>query len=562
MRLAPPFRPCSATHARRAMFATAFATTFAAAVVAAAPTAAAFQHADEDWNRTLTIGTTNLWGAMVVADSSDHLYVAGSNPYATIVLAKLDAAGNLLWQVEYDHASTREQGSWIAIDPSGDLVVSGYLVAGSSLTPNGFVTLKFDPNGNLLWEDVIQGTNGRTTRIATDSAGNVVVLGTMFTLNSSGFYTNDIMTAKYAPDGTKLWTQTTGASSTSNDSGNALAVDPAGNVYVGGGAIGAGLVESYDPNGVLRFSYQNSAWNATSDLVVTAAGECRASGLSSGKFGVLALDAAGRKSWLATDQGLIASRLALDSTGAVVATGYDGSGGYFDWITHKFATDGTHLWSVIYDQHKYNDEIPYALTIGPDDEIYVTGQGGPGPTSGNLSYLKTVTTRYSKDGAEMWWSANDLSLRGRGVVRLSDRSIASVGESTFTVFHYVQTGIWTALDGALAGSAGEPHLEGSGAPVFGLTYGVDLTQALGSAPVLLVAGFSDLHAPLFGGTLVPMPDVVVAVGSTSAGGTLSISDDWPDGVPPGFEIYAQLWILDPAGPRGFAASNAVLAISQ
>lgn len=528
----------------------------------ASPASNAVQAASEDWTVTLKSGSSQLYGAMVAVDAADDLYVVGSYPFTYVELAKLDRAGNLLWQVEYDNPGTREQGSWVALDPSGNPLVSGYLVTGSSVAGLGFVTIKYDPAGNLQWSDVISYTHGRTARIASDAAGNVIVLGMAYLGNSSGFFTDDLVTIKYAPDGTRLWTRTAGYSASSQDSPGGLVVDAAGNVYVTGGTIGGMLTEAYDPNGSLLWSYSSSASSSGWDIALGPSNELAVCAGGASQVQVYHFDLTGNLQWSNGYAGLLGTRLAFDSAANVVVTGYQSTGGYFDWITHKLAPDGSLLWSATYDRHKYNDEIPYGITIGPDDEIYITGQGGPGPTSGNLSYLKTATVRYAPDGTEEWYVANDTSLRGLGVARLADNSLATVGESTFTVFHLVQTGIWTTLDGALAGSAGEPRLRGTGHPVDGSSVGLDLTLANPNAMTWLIAGLTRIDLPFMRGTLVPAPDVVLPLQSTDAAGALSISDTWPSGLPPGYELYLQCWIADPAAPRGLAASNGVLAVSQ
>ncbi|MBL8842122.1 MAG: hypothetical protein JNL90_11420 [Planctomycetes bacterium] len=507
-------------------------------------------------------GSSHLWGAMIAADAADDLYVVGSYPFAFVELAKLDRAGNVLWQVEFDNPGTREQGSWLALDPSGNPLVSGYLVAGSSQTPSGFVTLKYDPAGNLQWSDVISYTFGRTARIASDAAGNAIVLGSAFLADSSGFFSEDLVTIKYAPDGTKLWTRTAGYAAGTKDSAGGLVVDAAGNSYVTGGTLGGMVTEAYDPNGGLLWRYTTSSSSSGWDLALSPTNELAICASNGSQMVVHQLDAAGNLLWSNGYGGILGTRLAFDSASNLVVTGYQGTGGYLDWLTHKIAPDGSLLWSATYDRHQYNDEVPYGLTIGPDDEIYVTGQGGPGPTSGNLSYLKTVTVRYAPDGTEEWYSANDKSVRGRGVVRLSDNSVATVGESTFTVFHYAQTGVWNSLGGALAGSNGLPKLRGTGHPAGSNTVGLELTGAKPLASTWLIVGASRIDLPFMSGTLLPAPDVVLPLALTDANGALSLSDTWPDGLPSGEEWWFQCWISDPAAPRGLAASNGVRAVSQ
>lgn len=550
-------------HAAGALSTEAFGVALAILVglAALAPAARAVPGGREDWATTLKINGAQLYGMSIAVDAADDLYVVGSNPFATVFTAKLDRAGNVLWQVEYDHAGTREQGDWVALDPaSGHVLVSGHLVSGGSQSPSGFVTVAYDAAGTLLWSDVTSYTHGRPARMAVDGAGNVYVVGTAWLTNSSGNTTDDLVTMKFSAGGTKLWTRTAGVSSTSIDAAGALRVDAAGNVWVTGGTIGTNLTEAYDTNGNLLWSQQSTTAGTGWDIGLAAGGEIYVCSGGASQVQVLKYDAAGQLLWSNGYTGVVGTRLALDSAGNVVVIGYQGAGGYLDWITHKIAPDGSLLWSATYDHLTGNDEVPYALALGPDDEIYVTGQGGPDPT--HSGFLRTVTMRYSPDGVEQWAVTNSLSLRGRGVVRLSDNSVATVGESTFTVFHDVQTGVFTSLDGALAGGAGTPRLRGTGVPAAGNAVSVELGQAVPSAPLWLVVGLARLDAPFMGGTLVPMPDLIVGGLATSPAGLLSLPATWPAGLPSGFEIYLQAWIVDPAAPRGLAASNALLAVSE
>jgi len=117
---------------------------------------------------------------------------------------------------------------------------------------------------------------------------------------------------------------------------------------------------------------------------------------------------------------------------------------------------------------------------------------------------------------------------------------------------------WFGLGGALAGAAGDPVLEGAGMTTAGTPVTVTLTDALPGAPATLVVGGSQLDAPFKGGTLVPATQLLVALVTDAAGG-LELAGTWPAGVPSGAQVFVQVWIADPAGPAGFAASNAVVA---
>jgi hypothetical protein len=116
---------------------------------------------------------------------------------------------------------------------------------------------------------------------------------------------------------------------------------------------------------------------------------------------------------------------------------------------------------------------------------------------------------------------------------------------------------WTNLGGGLAGSHGVPLLKGSGFMVPGLQIELAATQLLENRLAALIVGYSTVNAPFKGGVLVPAVDLLITGLPTGAGGAINLSAAWPAGVPSGFAFFLQLWLADPAGPAGFAATNAV-----
>ncbi len=114
---------------------------------------------------------------------------------------------------------------------------------------------------------------------------------------------------------------------------------------------------------------------------------------------------------------------------------------------------------------------------------------------------------------------------------------------------------WCDLGLGLGGSAGLPRLVGEGTLAAGDPVTLTADQLLPASTAFLVVGVGNLSLPFKGGTLVPTPDVVLALPTLA--GELSVSAPWPPGVPPGFTKHVQVWVDDPAGPFGFAASNGV-----
>ena len=118
---------------------------------------------------------------------------------------------------------------------------------------------------------------------------------------------------------------------------------------------------------------------------------------------------------------------------------------------------------------------------------------------------------------------------------------------------------WIDLGGALAGQNGTPVLSGQGALCAGEAVGLKLTQAAPAAPAALVLGFSQLGAPFKGGTMVPFPNLIIPGLVTDGAGALTLSAQWPPGIPSNFGVIFQYWITDAAGPAGFSASNGLKA---
>ena len=119
---------------------------------------------------------------------------------------------------------------------------------------------------------------------------------------------------------------------------------------------------------------------------------------------------------------------------------------------------------------------------------------------------------------------------------------------------------FTDLGNGLAGSLGEPVLEGFGDACEGQIVGVELSNAAPNAPTFLAYGAFRADLPLRGGVLVPdigPGGAYLSLSTNGAGGAI-VSDIWPGGLSSGFEMHFQYWVLDPSGPQNFTASNAAV----
>jgi hypothetical protein len=137
-----------------------------------------------------------------------------------------------------------------------------------------------------------------------------------------------------------------------------------------------------------------------------------------------------------------------------------------------------------------------------------------------------------------------------------DDVVAGDNAGSVAVLRLVPIGTWLDLGQGLAGSSGMPSLDGSGELLPSTVVSLNLANGRAFSTSTLVVGVSNIIAPFKGGVIVPHPDLLFAQ-TTDFFGKASFGGLWPAGIPSGFTIYFQYWIVDAAGPQGFAASNAV-----
>jgi len=181
----------------------------------------------------------------VAVDATGNVYVTGSSrdpvassssDYATV---KYDANGNQLWVARYNNGVQSSTASALTLDAAGNVYVSGW--SRGIGTAEDYATVKYDNNGNQLWVARYNGPANGTdvaSKIAVDAAGNVIVLG----YSANGTTPYNFATVKYDANGNQLWVERYDGSLNGQDlsTPTALAVDVAGNIFVGGRALGAG----------------------------------------------------------------------------------------------------------------------------------------------------------------------------------------------------------------------------------------------------------------------------------------------------------------------------------
>ena len=394
---------------------------------------------------------------MMTTDLDDEVYVVGDTVVGDyLVIKKFSATGALLWQATYDPAE-RLRGVWIAADSERNPVVLASMVTGGSYQPAGWLTLKYDRNGVLQWARALPGPFRDARRVAIDAGDNIYVAGRMWLTNPSANTTHDSVLIKYSPAGATLWTAVFDDNS-AVDEPYSLVISPDGR-RIGVAGISGNLFMAlmYDSEGNRLWANTDNDVYAANDL---AFGPGDVSYFATGTYlpqdpnpyqmAIAKFDGAGNRlsvrSYSAGDR---ATRVRVDGQGNVVATGID-QNGYLDWMTIKTGADGSLLWSRRYDGGRNNDEIPAMLVLDASDAVYVTGTGGPNPSTGNVSYLKGVIAKYDSTGAPQWATWDPYS-NGKAIGLGAASTLASLGFGYLVTTHYTETGLPDALPAAPTG---------------------------------------------------------------------------------------------------------------
>ena len=208
------------------------------------------------WQKTLGDSENNLAKGIGV-DSSGNIYVIGDGYVPStgdyeILVSKLNSSGTTIqWSRQYGE-SLRDRTNGGTIDSSGNVYAVGYT---RNVTTNIYdvILAKWNSSGTLEWQRSLGGSTADTgQQVAVDSSGNVYIVGTDKSSTSNNG-ADDMLVAKYNSSGTLQWQRILGSSS--SDNGTGIAVDSSGNVYACGGATGGVdiLIAKWNSSGTIQW---------------------------------------------------------------------------------------------------------------------------------------------------------------------------------------------------------------------------------------------------------------------------------------------------------------------
>lgn len=344
------------------------------------------------------------------------------------------------WGGDIDAVNSGGHGAEIldmTIDPNGNVITAGTVIGAVDMDPGPgehivnpgtisqdlFVS-KMDAHGDIQWTYVTSGLyqNG-ANGVATDASGNVFVTGYFHEThdfdagagiaNLTAPGTNfDIFIMKLNADGTFAWAQRIG--SVNQDIGEAITVDPSGNIIVTGTFIGtvdlnpgAGTNTVATPNGVsdafvLKLdnagtfiwakAFTGDHAQHTNDVVTDPSGNIHVVGDFTGtsdfdpSAGVTTLTSAfddwkgylckltstGTFAWVKNTNSEKTFGVALDANNNLLSAGWSVNGNNGDDIElRKYNATGTQQWQVVLSS--FSGEYATDVAVDVAGDVYVTG---------------------------------------------------------------------------------------------------------------------------------------------------------------------------------------------
>ena len=193
----------------------------------------------------------------IVADSSGNIYVTGTaktvtDTYQIFYTVKFDPTGSIQWE-KTDDWGAESYATGIGLGPDGNIIVAGWFRDPSTDNLNIRV-LRYDAYTGKTLTDASynnESDDEKAWGVAVDADGNIIVAG------ETSSYDGVTLTLKFGPDGHLLWANRYRGSEYKNR-GNAVAVDRDGNVFVAGKITkdeqsGDWMLLVYDRDGKLVF---------------------------------------------------------------------------------------------------------------------------------------------------------------------------------------------------------------------------------------------------------------------------------------------------------------------
>jgi uncharacterized delta-60 repeat protein len=408
---------------------------------------------------------TNIPGANAAIFQLFNVRSEDGGAYSVVVSNRVGSAISAGAMLSVNHNARRE---WLVVLGVGDLIhldvvdmeVDGagnvYVTGFTDGTPQRYITAKYNSSGEQQWVNEFGYSGGASAAaLAVDQAGNAYVTGSAWDENGALGYA----TVKYGPSGNQLWVREFRPPEQAQAFD--ISIGANGHIYVTGEAGGAtnGITTiKYDANGVQGWvgRYGGNGQGRGHRVVADAAGSAYVLGriYNSGPDVVLVKhDAAGSVLWakLYGDSGNDDPvDLKLDSQGNVIVciniSTWDAR-----IAVAKYNAVGVLQWTNRFG-YRYGVDVPQAMVLDAEDNIYITGYAMVGYIYEEGTYYQNddiVTLKFSSAGILQWstrYGGNradhgaDLALDGRGGLYVTGSVTGEQGTERMIVLRYDTNG--------------------------------------------------------------------------------------------------------------------------
>lgn len=294
------------------------------------------------WNRTFSSGQDAEAYDMKL-DNNDNIYLTGWDANSSwdynIVTVKYDSNGNLIWNRTY--LNNGKGGDSIIIDNTNNVLYTG----GSS------TLLKYDFDGNLIWNKTL--STGSASDLAIDTNHNIYTSGGGVTnkLDSDG---NLIFNISYAGE---------------------IDVDNSNNLYIGRALNDDYFYKKYNSSGVELFNrtYAAGTWGNVKDLKIDRSDNVVITGDILGPKAVtVKYDSSGNFLWNQTYPGGKGFGIGIDDSNKdIFVTGQSDNG---EILSIQYDSDGNKLWNSSFLYPEGASNWGNAIEIDSKKNVYVAGE--------------------------------------------------------------------------------------------------------------------------------------------------------------------------------------------
>ena len=321
--------------------------------------------------------------------------------FDTIFMGAAGGSSDSFWIALLGGSGTEE--AWgVTVDSSDNIFACGPTDSDGAGEFDGLLA-KYNTDGTLLWDKTLGGSaRDYFYASATDSNGNVYVSG--YTA-SQGVAYYDVLTTKYNSSGAIQWQRILGQ--TYYDTGDAIAVDSSGNVYVTGRLRNSEQIDhlallKYNTSGSLQFQTvidwggtksshgYGIAFDSSGDILVC--GKAAPSGNSSNQFALVKYNSSGALQYnkiFGSASGIQArfEGIAIDSSDNIYLAGYNGSHAVITKLNSSLSTQWTRKLSPDSGNSRFYDAV-----FDGDGNVYACGYS---TTAASLA-------KYNSSGVIQW----------------------------------------------------------------------------------------------------------------------------------------------------------------